>query len=76
MRLGLHPISEPVVDESPSKSIRRQLPLVNAGYALQVASLSRMVYEFIHCHTGSDQKPITLQTSVIIIGCGFDVMDL
>ena len=37
-----------------SNNIKRQSPLVNAGYAIRVASISKMVYEFIHCHCSND----------------------
>ena len=78
MRLGLERRNESATEDDchSSKCIKRQSPLVNAGYALRVASLSRMVYEFIHCHKNNDRKLIPPQSNVVIIGCGFDVMGL
>ena len=70
MNKGLH---ECDYDDNDSNSkpipIRRQSPLVNAGYSCRVAALSQMIYEFIHSHTKS-------KINVVIMGSGFDVLGL
>ncbi len=66
--------------------IKRQSPLVNAGYALRVASLSKMIFEFIDCRCREEPQPQTQgqrqglpraqEVNIVILGCGLDVLGL
>ena len=72
MRLSL---TEEMKTKSYTKhgGVKRQSPLVNAGYALRISSLSRMIYEFIQCQS---DRSVSNQLNVVFIGCGFDVLGL
>mmetsp|Transcript_5218 Transcript_5218/g.6720 ORF Transcript_5218/g.6720 Transcript_5218/m.6720 type:complete len:625 (+) Transcript_5218:65-1939(+) len=53
--------------------IKRQAPLVNAIYAIRVASIAKMVQEFLVKQPSSSHSS---QVNVVVIGCGLDVLSL
>ena len=53
-----------------SQSIKRQSPLVNAGYTLRLATLSKTIYDFVKCNSKSSG------VNVVITGSGLDVLSI
>jgi O-methyltransferase involved in polyketide biosynthesis/ribosomal protein S18 acetylase RimI-like enzyme len=52
-------------------SLKRQSPLVNAGYAARMASIAGTVQQFLSYHNNHDH-PI----DIVVLGCGLDVLGL
>ena len=58
-----------LLDKMKIGKIRRQTPLVNAGYATRVLALSSTILRFLQ-HLDDSQKKVNL----VIIGAGLDVL--
>mmetsp|Transcript_25055 Transcript_25055/g.54623 ORF Transcript_25055/g.54623 Transcript_25055/m.54623 type:complete len:617 (+) Transcript_25055:82-1932(+) len=66
-----------------NKSLKRQTPLVNAGYAARMAAVSHAVGRFVLAHhsdslrgpcedVDGDRKPI----NIVLVGCGMEVLGI
>lgn len=69
-------------DQPYQVKIRRQTPLVNAGYACRVLSISQTIRSFISYHkimsyqTKNTAQPRKKQIRIVFLGCGVDVIGL
>ena len=60
-----------------SKVVRRQTPLVNAGYAIRVLVVSKALERFIRINTlDNDNNIASDDVNVVILGCGLDMLGL
>jgi O-methyltransferase involved in polyketide biosynthesis/GNAT superfamily N-acetyltransferase len=53
--------------------VKRQTPLVNAGYAARVIAVSHVINSFVTFHSW---KKKTAQIQIVFLGCGVDVIGL
>lgn len=60
----------------PFFKIKRQTPLINAGYATRVAIITNTIQRFIMSHHQQQQTTTPTGLNVVILGCGFDVLGL
>ena len=66
-------IYKDLLDRVTSESkLRRQTPLVNAGYAVRVLAVSGAIKSFVDFH----QRKNTEQIQIVLLGCGMDVIGL
>ena len=77
----LYKISENVGNNGDEKStkrhtkvVRRQTPLVNAGYAIRVFLISKALERFIRINT--EDNNTSDQVNVVVLGCGLDMLGL
>lgn len=54
--------------------LRRQTPLVNAGYAVRMAAVSGVVRRFMATHHGTERNGPNPPINIALIGCGMDVL--
>lgn len=58
---------------------KRQTPLVNAGYAARIATMTALVESFVDFHRTSDTMDTDKggnHVQVVVLGCGLDVLGL
>ena len=66
-------LDDTMFHKSPEPSqIKRQSPLVNAGYAARVSVISKVIINFIHHNSNMNGKVV----NVVLMGCGLDVIGL
>ena len=58
---------------SMENKVKRQIPLINAGYAIRVLSISHVIYNFVLFHR---HKHTTPKIQIVLLGCGLDVIGL
>jgi hypothetical protein len=75
---GYHPlvvanknVYKDLIEQATSNSkVKRQTPLVNAGYAVQVLAISHVIQSFVSFH----QRKNTKKIDIVLLGCGMDVI--
>ena len=66
-------LMEAMIRDDDRTKFQRQSPLVNAGYAMRVASVSNTVRNFIqfHCLERGEKR-----VDIVLLGCGLDIIGI